>query len=134
MSKEDILVSPDKIYVQDYKRLIAYKKSIELEDRIFELCKRFPSEEKYRYVDQILRCVSSIGANVCEGASQLYPRKYFSFLNNALGSCCETEHWTSRSKDRGYISQEEYIELSNRCLEIKKLIITYLKNIAKENK
>lgn len=134
MSKDNILVSPEKIYVKDYKQLLAYKKSVELEDGIFELCKKFPAEERYRYCDQILRSSSSISANICEGASQLYPKKYFSFLNNALGSCGETEHWLMRCKDRGYISSSEFEELSNKAVEVKKLIITYLKNIAKENK
>jgi four helix bundle protein len=134
MSKDDLLVSPEKIYVKDYKQLIAYKKSIELEDRIYELCKKFPSEEKYRICDQVIRCSTSISANICEGVSQLYPKKNFSFLNNALGSCAETEHWLSRSRDRGYISQEEFLDLTNETIQIRKLIITYLKRIAEGNK
>ncbi|UZW12865.1 four helix bundle protein [Clostridium pasteurianum] len=134
MSKDDMLVSPEKIYVKDYKQLLVYKKSVELEDRIYELCKSFPDEEKYRICDQIIRCSTSVSANICEGASQLYPKKYFSFLNNALGSCAETDHWLSRSRDRGYISDEEYEELRDKAIEIKKLMIAYLKNIAKGNK
>ena len=134
MSKDDILLSPEKIYVKDYKQLLAYKKSIELEDRIYELCKKFPAEEKYRICDQIIRCSTSVSANICEGCSQLYPKKYFLFLNNALGSCAETEHWLSRCRDRGYISEEDYKQLSSVAVEIKRLIITYLKRIASNNK
>ncbi|MEG0774373.1 four helix bundle protein [Clostridium sp.] len=134
MSKDDLVVSPEKIYIKDYRQLLAYKKSVEVEDIIYKLCKRFPNEEKYRMCDQLIRCSTSVSANICEGGSQLYPKKYFSFLNNALGSCAETEHWLSKSKDRGYIGENEYTDLINRNSEVKKLIITYLKNIAKENK
>lgn len=77
MSKDNILVSPEKIYVKDYKQLLAYKKSVEMEDCIFELCKKFPVDEKYRYCDQILRSSSSISANICEGLHSYIQKNTF---------------------------------------------------------
>ena len=48
------------------ENLKIYALAAELELRVFELTKKFPSDEKYRSVDQLRRSSSSVTNNIAE--------------------------------------------------------------------
>ena len=52
---------------QSFTDLDAWKKARELKNEIFVLVKSFPSEEKFRLTDQIIRSSRSITATISEG-------------------------------------------------------------------
>ena len=47
----------------DFRELDVWKNGRELRKEIWELCKKFPSEEKFRLSDQMIRASRSITAN-----------------------------------------------------------------------
>jgi len=53
--------------IESFRDLIVYKKTFELQQKVFELTKKFPKEELYSLTDQIRRSSRSIGGNVCRG-------------------------------------------------------------------
>ena len=126
MSKENI---PSKIYIQDFRDLIVWQKSVLLLDKVYEIVREFPDYEKYIMVSQIIRCTTSISANIAEGNSQLYVKKEFSFANNALGSAGETKHWLEMAFRRKYINESTYHELIEDTDEVIKIIIGYMKKL-----
>lgn len=129
MSTENI---PEQIYIQDFRKLKVWQKSVGLSDKIYEIVKDFPGFEKYAMISQIVRCTTSISANIAEGNSQLYPKKEFSFANNALGSAGETKHWLEMAYRRGYINEIVYKELVEDTEEVIKIIIGYMKKLRKD--
>ena len=52
--------------IRSYKELRVYQAAIDAAMRIFEITKRFPSEERYSMVDQIRRASRSVCANIGE--------------------------------------------------------------------
>ncbi len=49
--------------VQSYEDLDVYKLSFQMQQKVYEISKSFPAEEKYSLTDQIRRSSRAIGAN-----------------------------------------------------------------------
>ncbi|HRF19613.1 MAG TPA: four helix bundle protein, partial [Chitinophagaceae bacterium] len=52
---------------QNFEELEVWKKARELKNEISQLVKKFPSEEKYRLTDQLIRSSRSINTQISEG-------------------------------------------------------------------
>ena len=74
---------------KDFRDLDAWKNCRELRKRIWELCKDFPDEEKYRLVDQIVRASRSATANIAEGYGRFHFQENIQFCRQARGSLYE---------------------------------------------
>lgn len=118
--------------IKDFRTLKVYQKSIELADIIFKLTKQFPSEEKYRLTDQMVRAATSIGANIAEGVGQGYKSKTINFCNIAMGSTNEMRHWITVARMQTYISDEEFKDLDGRLDEILRMLIGYMRMVSRE--
>ncbi len=53
--------------IQSYKDLEVYKRSFKMASEIFRLTRKFPKEEMYSLISQIVRSSRSISANISEG-------------------------------------------------------------------
>ncbi|TMI66086.1 MAG: four helix bundle protein [Bacteroidetes bacterium] len=112
-----------------YKDLLAYKKAYSLAMEIFIISKRFPSEEKYSLIDQIRRSSRSVCANIAESYRRRRYKDYFiSKLNDAETENSETQVWLDFSKDCGYLTTEEYNNLTGKNDEAGKLIWYMINN------
>jgi len=117
--------------MSNFENLLVWKKSHQLVLNIYKITKKFPSEEKFCLVDQIKRSSSSIPTNIAEGNSRKSKNEYTQFLYISKGSCEETKYHLILSRDLGYISTEEFENLSLQINEISKMIsslINYLKS------
>ena len=111
--------------------LEVWKKSRTLRNNISELTKSFPSEEKYRLSDQIIRSSRSIGNNIAEGHGRFHYADASKFLINARGSAIETIDHLIIALGEKYIVQETFDKFKNDCEECVKMIngyINYLRN------
>jgi four helix bundle protein len=106
---------------------IAHKISVD----IFELTKNFPSEEKYRLKDQMLRSSRSISDNIAEGYGRFHYQENIQYCRQSRGSAYELINQLITAFDCRYITEEE---LSNRKLlvsECVKLINGYIRYLQK---
>lgn len=87
--------------------------------KIYNISKSFPKEETYGLVSQLRRASSSINLNIAEGCGRETDMEFKRFLSIALGSAFETEYILLLSKDLNYISQQEFLELSQNIESIK---------------
>lgn len=83
-------------------------------------------------VSQLLRCGTSIGANIHEANYASSKADFINKLQIALKECYETEYWIGVFKDTDMISEEEYKELYSGCSKIRIMLISSI-NTAKEN-
>lgn len=120
------------ISVKDFKTLIVWQKARELAQNIYQISANFPPFETYATKSQIIRAVTSIGANIAEGNGQLYKKKQINFLNNALASASETRHWLITALDNKYISQEDYNKLEQKTIEIIRMLIGYIRKLQEQ--
>src|SRR5438477_1281795 len=96
--------------IDSAKDLNVYKLAME----IFELTKKFPSEEKYALTSQIRRSSRSICLNLREAwAKRRYEAHFVSKLTDCDGENSETESSLDFAKDCGYISAEQHRSLTS---------------------
>lgn len=110
-------------YYMRFQDLLAYKKSFVLSMEIFEVSKKFPSEEKYSLTDQIRRSSRSVSANIAESSRKIrYTKHFISKLSDSDSENAETQTWLEYAFACNYISEEVFNNLINKSLEIGKLI------------
>ena len=93
-----------------HKDLEAWKKSIELVTKIYEITKTFPECEKYGIVSQIRRAAVSIPSNLAEGAARCSDKEMLRFLDISLGSIAELETQLIISEKLQYIKNTDIYE------------------------
>jgi len=112
-----------------FKKLLAYQKAFELSMEIFELSKSFPKEETYSLTDQIRRSSRAICANVAEAyRKREYQKHFISKLTDADSENSETQVWIDFSNSCNYINLEQQQNLTNKSIEVGKLIHFMINN------
>lgn len=109
--------------INSANELKVYKAAYRLAMDIFNVSKTWPAEEKYSLTDQVRRSSRSVCVNLQEAwAKRRYKAHFISKLTDVDGENNETATWLSFANDCNYLSSEEYIDLSNRCNEVGKMI------------
>lgn len=117
----------------NFTDLEVWKKARMLRNNITELVKSFPSDEKYRLTDQIIRSSRSIGNNITEGHGRFHYLDAAKFLLNARGSASETIDHLIIALDNNLIDNQTFENLKADCEECSRMIngyINYLKSKA----
>ena len=97
--------------IRSYKELRVYQAAIDAAMRVFELTKKFPSEERFSMVDQMRRASRSVCSNIGEAwRKRRYPH-FVSKLSDSEGEAEETRVWLELSFRCGYLSQAEAVEV-----------------------
>lgn len=76
---------------------------------------------------QILRCGTSIGANVAEANGAVSDADFSSKISIAYKECLETKYWLSLLKDTGYVSEKSFQSMYQDADEIGKILFSILK-------
>ena len=114
--------SQDPTRITTWKDLGVWKSAHSAVLRIYALTKSFPSEERYRLVDQLCRAAASVPANIAEGKGRNSLREYLQFLSIARGSVEEVKYFLLLAKDLSYLSQQDYAELSDTYDQVGKML------------
>lgn len=112
--------------MRSFTDLDAWKKSRLLRNNISDLVKSFPSEERYRLTDQIIRSSRSIGNNIAEGHGRFHYADESKFMLNARGSAAETIDHLIIALDEKYISETVFEKFKTDCEECMKMINGYI--------
>ena len=112
--------------VQDTK---AYQLAFQLAMEIFEVSKKFPSEEKYSLTDQIRRSSRSICANLSESyRKRQYPAHFVSKVSDADMENSETQTWLEFSFACKYITEIQFKDIFSKSEEVGKLLNHMMQN------
>ena len=85
------------------------------------------------FTNQVLRSCSSIGANSFEAKYAQSRADFINKLEIALKECYETEYWLEIIFKTGSVSEEQYIDLIEKCGRIRRKLIASI-TTAKRNK
>jgi four helix bundle protein len=78
--------------MQDFRKLVAWRKAHELTLRVYDVTASFPKDEVYGLTSQMRRASSSIPANIAEGCGRNGNAELARFVYIALGSASELEY------------------------------------------
>ena len=110
----------------DDLNLIQLSKNFAIE--IISICKVIREQRGEGVLfNQLLRCGTSIGANIHEGN---YASSRLDFINKfqiALKECYETAYWLDIFHSVNYITKEEYDKLSLQCNKIRSKLTASIK-------
>ena len=102
--------------------------------RIIKLYK-YLNEAKREYIlsKQLLRCGTSIGANVKEAVYAQSKADFTAKLFIAQKECAETEYWIELLYESEYINKDEFDSIYEDCQELMKLIVASTKTLQGRN-
>ncbi len=104
------------------------KKSKLFAIRIINLYKWLRSEkDEYVMAKQLLRCGTSIGANIHEGEEAISKAEFISKLYISLKEARETSYWLGLLVDTNFITQQQYESVYADCVELIKLLTSIIK-------
>jgi four helix bundle protein len=105
------------------KQLEVYKKAYLLSMRIFQVSKRFPSEEKFALTSQIRRSSRSVCLNLREAwAKRRYRAHFINKLTDCDGENSETDSSLDFARDCHYITEPEHAELVGLSAEVGRML------------
>ena len=107
---------------------VVYDKSKAFAVRVVKLYK-FLCEDKREFVlsKQLLRCGTSIGANVAEGIHAMSKKEFVSKLNISLKETFETLYWLELLNETEYITNKQFSSMQEDCAELAKLLTSIIK-------
>ena len=109
-------------------------KSKDFAKEIVVLCRKLKLQQKENVlINQLLRCGTSIGANIYEAQYAQSAKDFISKLEIVLKEASETGYWLELLHRTNYIDGQQYKILSDKCAAIRVMLIASCKT-AKENK
>lgn len=122
--------------MRTFEDLDCWKKTTELRRKLTALAKAFPSEEKYRLTDQIIRAARSATANIAEGYGRFHYQENIQYCRQTRGSLHELIEHLIVANDEGYVTKDELIRLKceiESCLAVLTGYIKYLLKSKEKN-
>jgi four helix bundle protein len=102
--------------VRHFRELEVYQNSIALAMRIFEISKRFPSEERYSLTDQVRRSSRRVCANIAEAwRKRRYKAVFISKPSDSETEATETQVLCEIAHLCGYIDKKTFTDLDDAC-------------------
>lgn len=107
---------------------ILEQKSFQFAVRIVNLCRHLRNTKKEHTLStQLLRCGTSIGANIAEAQQAQSKADFISKLSIALKEASETKYWIRLLQATGYLSEAEYRSILSNCVELEKMLVSSVK-------
>jgi four helix bundle protein len=101
--------------IRTYHDLDVFRESYLAALDVSRLSKRLPAMEQYELARQLRRAARSIPANIVEGwGKRASVPEFKRYLQIAIGSCDEARMWLDLSKDEGYITEKDCLEIKER--------------------
>jgi four helix bundle protein len=91
---------------QDFKKLIAWSKAMDLVVDVYDATSTFPQQEVYGLTAQIRRAAVSIPSNIAEGQARYSKKDFQHFLRQAKGSAAELQTQILIAKRLRYLNEK----------------------------
>ena len=116
--------------MKDYRQLKVWAKAHILTKDLYGATSRFPKDELFGLTSQLRRAGSSIPTNIAEGCGRGSDADFRRFVQIAFGSANEVEYLVFLSYELNYMQKNQYTELNNKIIEVKKMLAGMIKTIS----
>jgi len=116
------------------KENVVYDKAYKFAIRIVKAF-QYLSKEHHEYIisKQLLRCGTSIGANISEANGAISKSDFSNKISISYKECLETKYWLNLLKDTEYIDVKTYDSIYPDADEIAKILFSILKSTRIKN-
>lgn len=108
--------------IERFEDIIAWQKARVLTRQVYACTKADPFAKDFGLRDQIQRAAVSTMANIAEGYERRGDKEFIQFLSTSKGSCGEVRSHLYAALDQGYVSEDEFADLSRKAIEVSRLI------------
>ncbi len=82
-------------------------------------------------VNQLLRCGTSVGANIHEAKYAQGTKDFISKFEIALKECNESEYWLELLFETNSIAEEEFKKFQGDCIELRRMLVSSVTTLKK---
>ena len=75
-------------------------------------------------INQLLRCGTSVGANVHEAQYAQGTKDFISKFEIALKECTESEYWLELLFETNSLAETEFKNFRNSCIELRRMLVS----------
>lgn len=104
------------------ENLLVYQRLCDLHIEICDLCRAWPTDERFELCSQIRRSSNSAPANLAEKHNDRHARNKIEGVNRARGEALETIHHLYIAHRKKYLGLEIYEALRERYLECVRML------------
>jgi four helix bundle protein len=112
--------------MKNFEELEVWKEARSLRIEIAKVVRKFPSEERFRLADQLIRSSRSVCANIAEGFGRFHFQENIQFCRQARGSLLESLDHIICAEDEGFISSDTVKGLRDKIEIVLKLLNGYI--------
>lgn len=116
------------------KDSILRTKSKEFAKDIVVLCRDMKANRvEFALINQLLRCGTSVGANIHEAQYAQGKRDFISKMEIALKECNESDYWVELLYDTNSISANDFDRLKKQIIEIRRMLVSSVTTLKNKN-
>jgi len=115
--------------MKTHKDLDAWKLSMALATKIYELTRAFPKEELFGLTSQMRRAAISIPSNLAEGAGRNGDKEFLRFLTIAAGSASELDTQIEIARSVGMGNREKLDETQKLTNQVARILQGLIRSI-----
>ena len=96
---------------------------------------QYLTAEQHEFVmsRQILRCGTSIGANIAEADCAFSRKDFAAKLQISFKECAETLYWLELLHETGYLTRKMFDSMYSDCTELYRILSSATKTIREKN-
>ena len=118
--------------IRHFRDLEVYQRSFALVIDIFQISKKFPTEERYSLTDQIRRSSRSVCTNLAEAwRKRRYIAVFKNKLTDAMQEASETQSWLEICLACDYLDAERFKKMDDEYEEILSMLNSMERNAGK---
>jgi four helix bundle protein len=117
--------------IKNYEELEVWKASMDLAQEIYRHTNSELFSRDFGLKDQVRRSAVSVPSNIAEGFERDSKRQFLYFLTIAKGSCGELRTQMRIAQRIGYISQEHFEGIYQKCASVENQLGGFRKYLIK---
>lgn len=116
--------------MQDFRKLLVWRKSHAMALSIYRATVPFPEPERYGLTNQMRRAAFSIPANIAEGCGRAGRTELKQYLHVSLGSASELDYFLTLARDLQLLTPQQHDALEPRIQEIKLMLAGLIRKVS----
>lgn len=105
-----------------FEKLKVWQRAIAFADRVNEITRAFPSDERFGFTSQMSRAAVSISSNIAEGSGRSSEKDFAHFVEIAYASLMEFVSQGRIAARQSFLAQESHDELYNYAEELARML------------
>ncbi|MBQ5777288.1 MAG: four helix bundle protein [Oscillospiraceae bacterium] len=109
-------------------------KSKDFAKEVVLLCRKMKQDSvECAIVNQLLRCGTSVGANIHEAQYAQGTKDFISKFEIALKECNESEYWLELLFEVDSISKEDFDRFQKECIDLRRMLVSSVKKLKQKS-